>query len=68
MRREVKRYVIRSRWCNHAIFVFLIWSFIYAYATLFDNRFFILMPSLSLILGMLLLETVYVCVYEEDKP
>ncbi|MEM3731050.1 MAG: hypothetical protein QW667_07820 [Candidatus Bathyarchaeia archaeon] len=64
MRKEIKRYVIRSRWCYPAIVCFLIWSLTLVYAMLYDCRAFVVVYPLTIILLMLLAETVYIVVYE----
>lgn len=64
MRKEIKRYVFRSKWCRSAFFVFLVWSFSLVYALLYDSRAYALVYPLTVILTLLLAETCYVCVYE----
>jgi hypothetical protein len=66
MRRETRRYVIRSRWCGPLSLIFLLWSGLLAYSMLIDSRFMPLVYSLLIILAMLLIQTIYVAVYVEE--
>jgi len=66
MRKEVRRYIIRSKWCIHAYWVLLLWTAVLGYAMLFDSRFMILVYPLTIILSMLLVQTVHVIVYENS--
>jgi len=63
MLKEIKRYVLRSKWCIHAYLVLMLWSLILAYAMLYDNRFIVLVFPLFIILVMLLIQTIHVDVY-----
>ena len=65
-RKEVKRYIVRSRWCVHVYWVLLVWSAIFGYSMLFDSRFMVLVYPLTIILFMLLIQTVHVIVYENS--
>ncbi len=67
IRKEIRRFVLRSKWCIHAYWVLILWSAILAYAMLFDKRFMFAVYPLLIILIMLLIQTVHVCVYEECK-
>jgi H+/gluconate symporter-like permease len=61
--KEIKRYVLRSKWCIHAYWVLILWSLILVYAMFYDNRFIVLVYPLSIILVMLLIQTIHVRVY-----
>jgi len=65
-RKEVRRYIVRSRWCNSATFIFLLWTLCLTYAMLYDSRAYTLVIPLSVILFMLLGETIYICVYQVE--
>lgn len=61
--KEVKRYVFRCRMCNFALGIFLM---LFVVLWLNMNGYPQLTPlsiMLGIILGMLLLETLYICVY-----
>lgn len=62
--KEIKRYVLRSKWCIHAYWVLILWSLVLAYAMLYDSRFIVIVYPLLIILIMLLLQTVHVKVYQ----
>ena len=66
MRKEVRRYVVRSRWCNSAMFIFLLTAVCLTYAMLYDSRAYAVVIPLSVILFMLLIQTVHVIVYENS--
>ncbi|MEM0095587.1 MAG: hypothetical protein QW660_02995 [Candidatus Bathyarchaeia archaeon] len=66
MRRETKRYIIRSKWCIHVYWVLLLWTVVLGYSMLFDNRFTVLVYPLTVILFMLLIQTIYICVYQVE--
>jgi len=65
-KKEVRRYVVRSRWCNSATFIFLFWILCLTYAILYDSRAYAVVIPLSVILFMLLIQTVHVIVYENS--
>jgi uncharacterized membrane protein YoaT (DUF817 family) len=67
MKKEVKRYVIRSRWCNHAIAVLLLFAIALTYSLNYDIRLMPMAISLLIIEVMLLIQTVHIIVYEEKE-